>query len=116
MRRAADLVHGWSVPLRLLFHRSRFRDRPWPCSAAQQLESLRQRLKEGDGAQVPAAAAGGGMRQSVSSSSLAGEGGAEGAGLVQRVAALKAARDKLIAALDQQVKLMDLPTRQGTAV
>ena len=62
----------------------------------QQLETLRQRPKDGGGS-------GSGVRPSASSASLAGaEGGPEGAGLAQRIAALKAARDKLISALDLQ--------------
>lgn len=61
------------------------------CSASQQLESLRQRYKEGSHT----------LAKSSSATSL-GAAEAEGAGLMQRVLALKSARDRLIAALDLQ--------------
>lgn len=60
-------------------------------SASQQLESLRQRYKEGSHT----------LAKSSSATSL-GAAEAEGAGLMQRVLALKSARDRLIAALDLQ--------------
>ena len=91
-------------------------------SAAQQVATLQQRLQQleqqeqqqgPDGQQLRAGSDG---AWTAGAGQEAGRGGEAAAGLVQRVAALKAARDKLIAALDTQAAELERLSVENAAL
>lgn len=79
-------------------------------TAQAEMHALRQRLQQAEQLH-----GGGGLRPVGSSASMA-EAGGDAAGLAQRVASLKAARDKLIAALDLQAAEVERLSAENAAL